>query len=165
MSELYLNLVRSRTGLGYPQTARYVKKAVAATLSAEGVDMPCAVEILLTDDETIHGINREHRNVDRPTDVLSFPMNELTPGAFDADLCEYDYERACILLGDMVISMERCAAQAEEFGHSFAHEVTYLAIHSTLHLLGYDHVDEGAMKKQMRTREKEILNLLGENDI
>ena len=165
MSELYLNIVRSRTGLGYPQTARYVKKAVAATLNAEGVDMPCAVEILLTDDETIHGINREHRNVDRPTDVLSFPMNELTPGAFDADLCEYDYERACILLGDMVISMERCAAQAEEFGHSFAREVTYLAIHSTLHLLGYDHVDEGAMKKQMRTREKEILNLLGENDL
>ena len=120
MSELYLNIVRSRTGLGYPQTARYVKKAVAATLSAEGVDTPCAVEILLTDDETIHAINREHRNVDRPTDVLSFPMNELTPGAFDADLCEYDYERACILLGDMVISMERCAAQAEEFGHSFA---------------------------------------------
>ena len=165
MSELYLNIVRSRTGLGYPQTARYVKKAVAAALSAEGVDMPCAVEILLTDDETIHAINREHRNVDRPTDVLSFPMNELTPGAFDADLCEYDYERACILLGDMVISMERCAAQAEEFGHSFQHEVTYLAIHSTLHLLGYDHVDEGAMKKQMRTREKEILNLLGENDL
>ncbi len=165
MSELYLNIVRSRTGLGYPQTARYVKKAVAATLSAEGVDTPCAVEILLTDDETIHAINREHRNVDRPTDVLSFPMNELTPGAFDADLCEYDYERACILLGDMVISMERCAAQAEEFGHSFQHEVTYLAIHSTLHLLGYDHVDEGAMKKQMRTREKEILNLLGENDL
>ena len=165
MSELYLNIVRSRTGLGYPQTARYVKKAVAATLSAEGVDTPCAVEILLTDDETIHAINREHRNVDRPTDVLSFPMNELTPGAFDADLCEYDYERACILLGDMVISMERCAAQAEEFGHSFAREVTYLTIHSTLHLLGYDHVDEGAMKKQMRTREKEILNLLGENDL
>ena len=142
-----------------------MKKAVAAALSAEGVDTPCAVEILLTDDETIHAINREHRNVDRPTDVLSFPMNELTPGAFEADLCEYDYERACILLGDMVISMERCAAQAEEFGHSFQHEVTYLAIHSTLHLLGYDHVDEGAMKKQMRTREKEILNLLGENDL
>ena len=165
MSELYLNIVRSRTGLGYPQTARYVTKAVAAARAAAGVDRPCAVEILLTDDETIHAINREHRNVDRPTDVLSFPMNELTPGAFDADLCEYDYERACILLGDMVISMERCAAQAEEFGHSFQHEVTYLAIHSTLHLLGYDHVDEGAMKKQMRTREKEILNLLGENDL
>ena len=165
MSELFLELSRSRAGLGYPQTARYVKRAVAATLSAEGVDEPCAVEILLTDDETIHAINREHRNVDRPTDVLSFPLNELQPGAFDPDACEYDYERDCVLLGDMVISMERCAAQAEEFGHSFAHEVTYLAIHSTLHLLGYDHEDEGKQKKQMRSREKEILNILGEKDV
>ena len=165
MSELFLELSRSRAGLGYPQTARYVKKAVAATLAAEGADMPCAVEILLTDDETIHAINREHRGMDRPTDVLSFPLNELQPGAFDPDACEYDYERDCVLLGDMVISMERCAAQAEEFGHSFAHEVTYLAIHSTLHLLGYDHVDEGEMKRQMRTREKEILNILGEKDV
>ena len=165
MSELFLELSRSRAGLGYPQTARYVKKAVAATLSAEGVDEPCAVEILLTDDETIHAINREHRGVDRPTDVLSFPLNELQPGAFDPDACEYDYERDCVLLGDMVISMERCAAQAEEFGHSFAHEVTYLAIHSTLHLLGYDHEDEGEQKKQMRSREKEILNILGEKDV
>ena len=165
MTQHDVNIVRSRTGLGYPQTARYVKKAVAATLAAEGVDEACAVEILLTDDAKIHEINREHRGVDRPTDVLSFPLNELRPGAFDADLCEYDYERECLLLGDMVISMERCAAQAEEFGHSFAHEVTYLAIHSTLHLLGYDHVDEGAMKQQMRAREKEILNILGEQDL
>ena len=142
MSELYLNIVRSRTGLGFPQTARYVKKAITATLAAEGVDEACAVEILLTDDAEIHAINREHR----------------------PDACEYDYERECLLLGDMVISMERCAAQAEEFGHSFAHEVTYLAIHSTLHLLGYDHEDEGAQKKQMRTREKEILHILGENE-
>ena len=164
MSELYLNIVRSRTGLGFPQTARYVKKAITATLAAEGVDEACAVEVLLTDDKAIHEINREHRGVDRPTDVLSFPMNELQPGAFDSDACEYDYERECLLLGDMVISMERCAQQAQQFEHSFAHEVTYLAIHSTLHLLGYDHVDEGAQKRQMRAREKEILKLLGENE-
>ena len=164
MSELYWNIERSRTGLGFPQTARYVKRAISATLAAEDVDEPCAVEILLTDDATIHEINREHRGVDRPTDVLSFPMNELQPGNFDPDVCEYDYERDCILLGDMVISMERCAAQAEEFGHSFRHEVTYLAVHSTLHLLGYDHVDEGAMKRQMRAREKAILNILGETE-
>ena len=161
----FLEFTRSRAGLGFPRTKALVKAAVEAALDAEGVSEPCAVEILLTDDETLHEINREHRNVDRPTDVLSFPMNELTPGAFDPDACEYDYERECLLLGDMVISMERCAAQAEEFGHSFQHEVTYLAIHSALHLLGYDHVDEGAMKKQMRKREKEILNILGETDL
>ena len=159
-----LEFTRSRTGLGWPQTARLVKKAVAAALAAEGVEELCAAEILLTDDEGIRAINREHRGVDRATDVLSFPMNELTPGAFDSDACEYDYERECILLGDMVISMERCAAQAEEFGHSFAHEVMYLAVHSTLHLLGYDHLDEGAQKKQMRAREKEIMNTLGEKE-
>ncbi len=155
-----LTFTRSRTGLGYPQTVRLVRKAIDAALSAEGIEDPCAVEILLTDDETIHEINLEHRNVDRPTDVLSFPMNELVPGAFDPDLCEYDYERECILLGDMVISMERCAAQGEEFGHGYAHEVQYLAVHSTLHLLGYDHEDEGVQKQQMRRREKEIMKLL-----
>ena len=156
----FLEFTRSRVGLGYPRTKALVRSAIEAALDAEGVSEPCAVEILLTDDETIHEINREHRGVDRATDVLSFPMNELQPGDFDPDEGEYDYERECILLGDMVISMERCAAQAEEFGHSFAHEVQYLAVHSTLHLLGYDHVDEGEMKRQMRAREKEIMQKL-----
>ena len=156
----FLEFTRSRAGLGFPRTKALVKAAIEAALDAEGVDEPCAIEILLTDDETIHEINREHRGVDRATDVLSFPMNELQPGDFDPDACEYDYERECILLGDMVISMERCAAQAEEFGHSFAHEVQYLAVHSALHLLCYDHVDEGGMKRQMRAREKEIMQKL-----
>ena len=156
----FLEFTRSRTGLGFGQTKRVVRCAIEATLAAEGVEDPAAVDILLTDDETIHAINREHRAVDRPTDVLSFPMNELTPGDFDPDACEWDYERECLLLGDMVISMERCAAQAAEFGHSFEHEVMYLAVHSTLHLLGYDHVDEGEMKRQMRAREKEIMKEL-----
>ncbi len=155
-----LTFTRSRAGLGYPQTVRLVTKAIDAALAAEGIEEPCAVEILLTDDETIHSINLEHRGVDRPTDVLSFPLNELTPGDFDPDACEYDYDRECLLLGDMVISMERCAAQGEEFGHGYAHEVMYLAVHSTLHLLGYDHEDEGAKKQQMRQREKEIMKTL-----
>ena len=156
----FLEFTRSRAGLGFPRTKALVRSAIEAALEAEGVSEPCAVEILLTDDETIHEINREHRGVDRATDVLSFPMNELAPGDFDADACEYHYERECLLLGDMVISMERCAAQAEEFGHSFAHEVQYLAVHSTLHLLGYDHVDEGEQKRRMRAREKEIMQKL-----
>ena len=155
-----LTFTRSRSGLGYPQTVRLVTKAIDAALIAEGIEEPCAVEILLTDDETIHSINLEHRGVDRPTDVLSFPLNELTPGDFDPDGCEYDYDRECLLLGDMVISMERCAAQGTEFGHGYAREVMYLAVHSTLHLLGYDHEDEGAQKQQMRRREKEIMKLL-----
>ena len=114
----------------------------------------------LTDDAVIHTINCEQRGVDRATDVLSFPMNELTPGAFDPDACEWDYETDRAMLGDMVISMERCAEQAETYGHSFAHEVSYLTVHSVLHLLGYDHVDEGEDKRRMRAREKEIMRLL-----
>ena len=156
----FLEFTRSRANLGYPQTKRVVWRAIAAALAAENVLEPAAVDVLLTDDETIHAINREHRGVDRPTDVLSFPMNELAPGRFEPDACEYDYERACLLLGDMVISMERCAQQAAEFGHSFEHEVMYLAVHSTLHLLGYDHEDEGPMKRRMREREKEIMRTL-----
>ncbi len=157
MSALYLELSRSRAHLGYPQTARHVKAAITAALAAEGIDEPCAVDVLLTDNETIRALNREYRGVDRATDVLSFPMNTLTPGEFDAALCERDYTRGCLLLGDMVVSMERCAAQAAELGHSFAREVRYLAVHSTLHLLGYDHEDEGPQKRQMRAREKAIL--------
>lgn len=153
-------IYREKRGLGHPETAALVKKAAAAALRAEGVDEPCEIGVTLTNDEGIHAINREQRGVDRATDVLSFPMNELTPGAFDPDACEWDYETDRAMLGDMVISMERCAEQAGTYGHSFAHEVSYLTVHSVLHLLGYDHVDEGEDKRRMRAREKEIMRLL-----
>ena len=138
----------------------FIRKVIRTALAAEGVDFPCEIDVRLTNDEIIHEINREMRQVDRATDVLSFPMNELTPGAFDPDACEWDYETDRAMLGDMVISMERCAEQAETYGHSFAHEVSYLTVHSVLHLLGYDHVDEGEDKRRMRAREKEIMRLL-----
>ena len=115
------------------------------------------VSVLLTDNDRIHELNREFRGIDRPTDVLSFPFSEQRPGEFDAQLCQRDPESGRLLLGDMMISLERCAAQGEEFGHGFEREIRYLTVHSVLHLLGYDHVDEGKMKKQMRTREKEIM--------
>ena len=160
MTQAKITITRTRRGLGFPDTQRYVKRAAAAALNAEGVTVPCELDVTLTDDAVIHTINREQRDVDRATDVLSFPMNELTPGAFDPDACEWDYETDRAMLGDMVISMERCAEQAEEFGHSFEHEVSYLTVHSVLHLLGYDHLDEGAQKRQMRAREKEIMQIL-----
>ena len=160
MTQAKITITRTRRGLGFPDTQRYVKRAAAAALRAEGVTVPCELDVTLTDDAVIHTINREQRGVDRATDVLSFPMNELTPGAFDPDACEWDYEADRAMLGDMVISMERCAEQAETYGHSFAHEVSYLTVHSVLHLLGYDHVDEGEDKRRMRAREKEIMRLL-----
>ena len=102
-------------------------------------------------------MNKEFRDVDRATDVLSFPQNELEPGHFDAEMCERDPETGHVLLGDMMISVPRCEAQGEEFGHGYKRELMYLTVHSILHLLGYDHVDEGPMKKQMRAAEEAIL--------
>ena len=140
--------------------AARLEEAVNAALDAEGVDVPCVVEVCLTDDEAIHQTNLEMRGVDRPTDVLSFPMFELQPGEKPrAEWADPDTDK--VLLGDMMISLERARAQAAEYGHSLEREVCYLAVHSVLHLLGYDHLDEGPMKRQMRAREEAILGELG----
>ena len=137
-----------------------LRRVITAALEAQGVDVPCEVDVLLTDDGEIHAINREQRQVDRPTDVLSFPMFPLAPG--EQPMGEWaDPDTGLVPLGDMVISLERCAAQAQEFGHSLERELSYLAVHSVLHLLGYDHMDEGPMKQQMRGREESILGTLG----
>ena len=153
--EIYIS--RAVKGLGHNNSAACIKKAVNMALDAEGVDVPCIVSVMLTDDEGIHAVNREFRGVDSATDVLSFPMNELTPGAFDAAMCERDMDTGAVLLGDMMISVPRCQAQGEEFGHGYEREILYLTVHSVLHLLGYDHVDEGEMKRAMRAREKAIM--------
>jgi len=153
--EIYIS--REKSGLGHNESAAYIKKAVNMALDAEGVDVPCIISVILTDDEGIHYVNREFRSVDRPTDVLSFPMNELVPGEFDAELCERDMDTGAVLLGDMMISVPRCEAQGEEFGHGYKRELMYLTVHSVLHLLGYDHVDEAEMKAEMRKREKAIM--------
>jgi probable rRNA maturation factor len=121
---------------------------------------PCEVNVNLTDDAGIHEINREMRDVDRPTDVLSFPVFDLIPGELPDEL-DADPGTGLIPLGDMVISMEHAAAQAVEYGHSQKRELAYLVTHSVLHLLGYDHLDEGEQKKQMRAREEAILAELG----
>ncbi len=144
-----LYIYREKRGLGHPETAALVKKAATAALRAEGVDEPCEIGVTLTNDKGIHGINCEQRGVDRPTDVLSFPIDEMN----------YDTNRR--YLGDMVLSLERAEAQGEEYGGGFAHEVQYLTVHSVLHLLGYDHLDEGEEKAKMRAREKAIMKELG----
>lgn len=148
---------RDRRGLGHYRAERLIKKTINKALTAEGVDVPCSVSVMLTDNEGIHAVNKEFRNVDRETDVLSFPFNELSAGEFDEALCEHDPENGNVMLGDMMISLQRCAEQGEEFGHGFEREICYLTVHSVLHLLGYDHVDEGEMKAQMRAREKKIM--------
>ena len=153
--EIYVS--REVRNLGHRNSAALIKKAARMALDAEGVDVPCIISVMLTDEEGIHAVNREFRSVDRATDVLSFPQNELIPGQFDAEGCERDLDTGAILLGDMMISVPRCEAQGEEFGHGYERELMYLTVHSVLHLLGYDHVDEGEQKRRMREREKAIM--------
>ena len=145
----HISISRQKTGLGHPEIFRAIKAAAVAALLYEQVDKPSEICVTLTDDEGIHEINRENRGVDKPTDVLSFPIGEL------------DYDTGRIFLGDMVLSLERAEAQSVEFGGTFEHEVQYLTVHSVLHLLGYDHLDEGEQKAAMRAREKEIMKRLG----
>ena len=141
-------------------TEDLLRRVISAALAAEGVNLPCEINVLLTDDEGIHQVNREMRQVDRPTDVLSFPMFDLKPGE-KPEAGDEDPESGLVPLGDMCISLERAAAQAGEFGHSVERELSYLTVHSVLHLLGYDHMDEGPMKRQMRVHEEFILDKLG----
>lgn len=137
-----------------------MQKAVATTLETVGADdeTDFEVSILITDDEGIHNINRETREIDSPTDVLSFPILE-----FDEDgvMIEEsgDYDGDMLLLGDIVISLERAKAQSVEYGHSLEREVGFLTVHSTLHLLGFDHMEE-PYTSVMRAREKEIMDIM-----
>ena len=151
----YIPITADVPGAANDANCALIRRTIRTALAAEGLTAPCEVDVLLTDDDGIHEINREMRQVDRPTDVLSFPEFELTPGQ------DADPGTGLIPLGDMVLSMERVAAQAREYGHSKRRELSYLVTHSVLHLLGYDHLDEGPMKAQMRAREEAIMALLG----
>lgn len=139
---------------------RRLTGVICAALEAEGMTAPCEISVLITDDEGIRQINSEQRGIDRPTDVLSFPMFDLTPGQHPG-ASDADPETGLIPLGDMVISLERAQVQGEEYGHGLDREISYLAVHSVLHLLGYDHLDEGEQKARMRDREEAILTALG----
>lgn len=156
----YIPITADVPGAANDANCALIRRTIRTALAAEGLTAPCEVDVLLTDDDGIHEINRELRQVDRPTDVLSFPEFELTPGQLPG-LEDADPGTGLIPLGDMVLSMERVAAQAREYGHSKRRELSYLVTHSVLHLLGYDHLDEGPMKAQMRAREEAIMALLG----
>ena len=129
-----------------------VRRAIIATLEYEGEDKDCEVSVTFTDNEGIRALNREYRNIDRATDVLSFPQ-------INYDLGE-ELEGGD-MLGDIVLSLERAREQAEEFGHSFERECAFLCAHSTLHLLGYDHELSDEDDADMRRRQSEIMKKLG----
>ena len=135
----------------------FIRRCIRETLELLNIPVPCEINVLITDDKGIHAINKASRNIDRPTDVLSFPMFQFKAGELPDDWTEYmDPETDMCPLGDMAISLERAIQQANEYGHSVRREVGYLTIHSILHLLGYDHMDDGEQKKQMRMEEERI---------
>ena len=140
-----------------PLITSVIRKCIEATLKAEKINTDCEINVLVTNDRGIQAINNASQNIDKATDVLSFPMFQLEAGNPPQNWEEYlDYETDLCPLGDMCISLERATAQAKEFGHTVKREVGYLTIHSMLHLLGYDHLDEGEQKKQMRAREEAV---------
>lgn len=157
MQTVKINLSFDRFHLKNATLGNIIRKCIRATLEAEKVTAPCEINVLITDDQGIRAINAASRNIDRETDVLSFPMFDFIAGSPPEDWSEYlDPETGLCPLGDMAISYERAVQQAQQFGHSLRREVGYLTIHSMLHLLGYDHLDEGAQKAQMRKREEAV---------
>ena len=133
---------------------RLIKKAVKTALTCENFTRDCMVSVTFTDNEQIREKNREFRDIDSATDVLSFPMYDMKNGdmPLEGEICE---------LGDIVLSLERAAEQAREFGHSYERECAFLTVHSTLPLLGYDHVNSEEEETEMRERQRVIMKALG----
>ena len=137
-----------------------IKKGIDASLLYENCDFDAEVSVTIVDNDTIREINNETRNIDAPTDVLSFPMLYFDENGDIVD-SDFDMDGDVLVLGDIVISAERAKTQAEEFGHSFLREIAFLTVHSMLHLLGYDHVDDIEGEKIMFSKQEEILEKLG----
>ena len=135
-------------------TRLFIRKACIATLTEEKFPYNAEVEVILTDDENIRELNRKFRNIDSSTDVLSFPLG--SDGEYDENP-----ETGMKMLGDIVISVEHAYAQAELYGHGIEREISFLAVHSMLHLLGYDHVESKLEESIMREKQEIILGELG----
>lgn len=149
-----------------------VEAAIAATLDAERVEGDCEVSVTFVDNEEIRELNAQYRGIDSATDVLSFPLEEFEDEEWDegdgnavsGDTVtddDTDYSDEPVMLGDIVLSLERAREQAVLYGHSFEREVAFLCVHSTLHLLGYDHETGEDDEMDMRARQRMILEGMG----
>ncbi len=137
-----------------------IEKTIELCMKSESLDKAYEVSVLIVDDEEIRAINKEHREIDRSTDVLSFPMAEFVNGELISDEGDYDLELEELMLGDIIISAETAKRQAEEYGHSFEREIAFLTAHSCFHLLGYDHMEEEE-EKIMFGKQESILQQMG----
>ena len=155
MDKIKVTIENKQTAIKVPTGVRLlIRRCCNAVLRLEGFKGSAEVDVSLVDNETIHTINLEQREIDAPTDVLSFPLGE--DGVYDQNPATGAY-----MLGDIVISLERARAQAEEYGHSLQREVGYLTVHSMLHLLGYDHVQGGLEAVRMREKEEAVMLSVG----
>lgn len=131
-----------------------VRRCCKAVLLNEGFTDLAEISVTFVDDETIHQLNKKHRNIDKSTDVLSFPMGE------DGDY-PVNHDTGAKVLGDIIISIEHAYDQAEKYGHTLQREIGFLTVHSLLHLLGYDHEDGGLEMVKMREKEEAVLTSIG----
>lgn len=150
-----VNIISKQKNIKVPTgTKLLIRKACNATVDYENFESDCEVDVSLVNDSIIWKMNKEFRNIDSATDVLSFPLGE--NGNYDINP-----ETNALMLGDIVISVEHALAQADRYGHSIEREIAFLTVHSMLHLLGYDHVNGGLEQTIMREKEEAILENLG----
>ena len=155
MDKIKVNIDNKQKAVKVPTGVRLlIRRCCHAVLVLEGFEGSAEVDVSLVDNEQIHAINLEQREIDAPTDVLSFPLGE--DGVYDKNPATNAY-----MLGDIVISLERAQAQAQEYGHTLQREVGYLTVHSMLHLLGYDHVAGGLEAVRMREKEEAVMRSVG----
>ena len=133
-----------------------LRRAIIETLEYEGVNSDCEVSLTFTDNEGIRDINNRYRGIDKATDVLSFPQIDYE-NEEDIEI----YAEEPLMLGDIVISLERAVEQANDFGHSFERECAFLCVHSVLHLLGYDHELSEEDDEDMRRRQRDVMKIMG----
>lgn len=137
-----------------------IKRTCEECLKAEQFQYEAEISVLIVENEQIKEINKEHRNIDKATDVLSFPMTDIEGGKFNTPLKAYDFEDGNLILGDIVLSLEKAYEQAEEYGHSIDREIAFLISHGVYHLLGFDHETEEQEKVMMDKQEK-VLAAMG----
>lgn len=137
-----------------------LKKTVFMCLQNENMNIGCEMDIIITDDTSIRQINRQFRNIDYPTDVLSFPMVEMKNGRILSEEGDYDLDEGLLLLGDIVISIETALRQAGQYDHPLEREIAFLVSHGVFHLLGYDHMEKDE-ETAMLSKQEAVLNKLG----
>lgn len=155
MDKIKVNIENKQKTVKIPTGVRLlIRRCCHAVLQHEGFEGSAEVDVSLVDNEQIHAINLEQREINAPTDVLSFPLGE--NGVYDKNPATGAY-----MLGDIVLSVEKAQSQAAEYGHSLQREVGYLTVHSMLHLLGYDHVSGGLETVRMREKEETVMRSVG----